>query len=60
MATLIKYGIVNAQGTDGYSLVSVYSDGTESQPYGWYQTVEQAEAEASGDVPIEDWTQSDE
>lgn len=57
---LIKYGIVNALGTDGYALISVYADGTESQPYGWYQTIEAAmhEAEAS-DVPVEDWTQDE-
>ena len=60
-ATLVKYGIVNAHGTDGYSIVCEYSDGSQSGAWGWFGCVASAEAALANDpeTPIEDWTTDD-
>jgi hypothetical protein len=61
-----RIGIVNARGTDGYSLIYEYEDGTQSSPHGWFATVEAARAAVEPDgeyadqyaqVPVEDWTE---
>lgn len=53
----IKYGIVNARGTDGYSIVNEYADGSQSGAWGWFSSFESAEREVeASDVPVEDWT----
>jgi len=72
-ATLTRIGIVNAHGTDGYSLVYEYSDGSQSSPQGWYGDKDTARAAAlppGGEdseyahlyvqAPVEDWTDEDE
>jgi hypothetical protein len=59
-AELVKVGIVNARGTDGYSLVSEYSDGSQSSPWGWFNSIDAAERAAGEDVVVEDWTSEDE
>lgn len=38
------YIIVNAEGMDGYHMISVYIDGTESDPWGWHPTYASAYA----------------
>lgn len=57
-AELVKYGIVNARGTDGYSIVSEYSDGSQSGAWGWFSSFESAERalEMDAETPVEDWT----
>lgn len=41
-ATLITIAIVNARNTDGFSLVYVYSDQSESSAQGWYSSYDSA------------------
>lgn len=64
-AELVVIGIVDAAGTDGYSLIYEYSDGSQSSPQGWYGSVEEAEqavtppsdyADMYVNAPVEDWT----
>jgi len=59
--TLLGFAVVNAIGTDGFSIVSLYSDNTQSSADGWFQTVESAENSIdqygnNADLPIHDWT----
>jgi hypothetical protein len=61
MGKLSGYAIVNQSDAPyRFQLVSIYDDGSESQPYGSYQTYEAAEAEANPDpseeLPVEDRT----
>jgi len=59
--TQVGYAIVNSGNTDGFSIVSLYSDGTQSSAYGWCTSIESAEKRireyyADTDLPIHDWT----
>jgi len=64
-AILLGFAVVNAIGTDGFSIVSLYSCGTQSRAYGWFGSVESAENSIRSsilstlydtDLPIHDWT----
>ena len=37
-----KYIIVNARGTDGYTIVREYADGSQDSGSGWYGDIESA------------------
>lgn len=59
--TLVGFAVVNALGTDGFSIVSLYSDNTQSSAEGWYGSVESAENYLdrygnNTDLPVHNWT----
>ena len=54
------YGIVRARGTDGFALVNQYEDGSQSQPWGWFPSVESIElSHGACDIPLENWVQDE-
>ena len=59
--TLVGFAIVNSGNTDGFSIVSLYSCGTQSRAYGWFGSVELAENSIdqygnNADLPVHNWT----
>lgn len=59
-ATLIAYAINDMGGGIGYNLVNIYSDGTQSEPYGWFESAESAEDNIEDDsLPVHYWTRED-
>ncbi len=56
----IVHGIVQAGNTDGYAVIDLYEDGSESTAWGWFSTRESVYERLDGDgIEIEDWTGED-
>lgn len=69
---IVAFCIVNARGTDGYSIITEWSDGSQGDPHGWYSSYDSAWdecdheravlGETRGTLPfigIKDWTDSE-